>query len=163
MSSLARFVLQAGRYPTISLAEEEKQLDILSELMRLGKKRKQYLAVELDVVPADLRIPSLVLITLAEGMFKYGDLSDVRNPGRIRAEKHGYGFRIVTKNRIATLSDDVRGTGTGLKNLAARVRLYYGNKASFRYYTKDKTHFVTELIWPGIDPNVPDGVVRFYS
>ena len=135
LADLFRYSLAASERPDVTLAEEVASAELFLDIERA--RYGDALAVEIDV-PADLRaarMPSLVLQPLVENAVKHG----VRRAG-------GRGTVSVVARRqrgdvIVRVGDtgpgfgtddvaDVLGRGTGLTNVADRLRAALGPRAA---------------------------------
>ena len=102
------------------------------EIMRL--RMGERLAVHVDVPETCLAyaMPSMMLQTLVENAIKHG-LEPKPGGGGIwiRAACDPVGLSLTVADDGMGLRMDGSGTGIGLKNLRERLRLTYGNAASF--------------------------------
>lgn len=99
------------------------------EEVRFGER----LLVDLDIQPgvAEQRIPSLLLQPIVENAIKHG-LAPKVGPGRLRIAAHADGAftRLEVEDDGVGLSPRGGGGGVGLKNVAERLRMLYGGRAS---------------------------------
>ena len=135
LADLFRYSLAASERPDVTLAEE-----VASAELFLGIERARYgddLTIEIDV-PPDLRtarMPSLVLQPLVENAVKHG-VRKTGGRGTVSVEAHRDGADVVL--RVADTGpgfgtddvDDVLGRGTGLTNVADRLRAALGARAA---------------------------------
>jgi len=127
LADLFRYSLAASERPTVTLAEE-----VGSARLYLAIERARYgdaLTVEVDVPDSlgRLPVPSLVLQPLVENAVKHG-VRHGDGRGTVRVSAHEEGGRLVLRvedsgpgfgtDRI----DEVLGRGTGLTNVAGRLR-----------------------------------------
>ncbi|QIL41745.1 hypothetical protein G7074_22250 [Pedobacter sp. HDW13] len=86
----------------------------------------------------------MVVITLAENMFKHGDLLKEASPAEISI-KLGQGKLIIeTANLIKEVKDN-SGLHSGLENIKKRLNYTYGNDAAFEYATGADHYFRVTL------------------
>ncbi|REA60181.1 hypothetical protein DSL64_16035 [Dyadobacter luteus] len=100
------------------------------------------------IKPTD-RIPSMLLLTLAENAFKHGARND-RAPAtldvRIDVEGGRLNFFIEnTKNTFKVTSDDEH-SGIGLKNITSQLKLYFGSNFTFNINENEKLFAVNMSI-----------------
>jgi two-component system LytT family sensor kinase len=125
LADIMRYALtNAGEDGKVSL---EAELEHIANFIKLNQVRfNQRLCVEymINGEPGDLRIIPLVLVTLVENVFKYGDLLNQGHPARIIADIDGNNLTFVTHNlkrkRVTNLSH-----GIGLKNVRSRLTMYH--------------------------------------
>lgn len=120
------------RYALTNAAEDgkvrlEDEIDHVANFIKLNQARfNQRLCIDYSVAgePGELRIIPLVLITLVENLFKYGDLLNEANPAKIIANIEGNQLLFVTEN-IKKTSVREKGHGIGLKNITERLNMYH--------------------------------------
>ena len=130
LADLFRYSLAASDHPTVTLGEE-----IDSARLYLGIEQARYgedLTVEFSV-PDELArtpVPSLVLQPLVENAVKHGVRQrDGRGTVRVEATAEGNALVIRVSDTGPGFGsgdiDDVLGRGTGLTNVAERLRAYH--------------------------------------
>ncbi len=105
----------------------ESEIENINNFIQLNQARfNQRLNIDFDVDgdPGDLRIIPLVLITLVENVFKYGDLSAANCPAKVEIFIRDNNLTCVTlnnKNKAAR----THGYGIGIQNVKKRLDMYY--------------------------------------
>ncbi|OIQ66163.1 sensor histidine kinase YehU [mine drainage metagenome] len=105
----------------------ESELDQINNFVKLNQARfNQRLNIELVTEgEADgLRIIPLVLITLVENVFKYGDLLNESYPARIITTIDSGILIFITQN-LKKKKVAERGYGIGIKNVKNRLAMYH--------------------------------------
>lgn len=130
LSAMMRFAIDAdkvGNY--ILVGQEVEQIDNLLYLNQLRQKLDIQFIVEEEVMTLQL-IP-LVLLTLAENIFKHGNLK-AGNMAIMSIYISDEYFIVETDNAVDPASHKL-GTKTGLSNAASRLEYAYGNRQIFNY------------------------------
>ncbi|WP_309333577.1 histidine kinase [Mucilaginibacter sp.] len=105
----------------------ESELDQINNFVKLNQARfNQRLNIELVIEGKTdgLRIIPLVLITLVENVFKYGDLLNENYPARIITTIDGGALIFITQN-LKKKKVAERGYGIGIKNVKDRLAMYH--------------------------------------
>jgi two-component system LytT family sensor kinase len=105
----------------------ESELDQVNNFVKLNQARfNQRLNIELitDGSPEGLRIIPLVLITLVENVFKYGDLLNDNYPAKIITTIDNSTLTFITQN-LKKKKIVERGYGIGIKNVKDRLAMYH--------------------------------------
>ncbi|QTE39748.1 histidine kinase [Mucilaginibacter gossypii] len=126
--------------------EMEKEISHISNLLKINQIRfnnKLQLELVLDGDFKNLKILPLSLLTLVENVYKHGDLTDSRVPGKIIISYDRGVFHMITQNKTRKYSLD-KGNGIGLINLKTRLNNFHNNKFSFEA-ADDGELFITDL------------------
>jgi LytS/YehU family sensor histidine kinase len=130
LSELLRYSLAADRTASVALSEE---LRIVDEYLALERVRlDDRLTVERAVAPDALhaRIPPMLIQTLADNAIKHG-IAELPGGGIVRIEARAANGRVdilvANTGHLKPVSDD----GRGLENTRKRLRLIYGEAATF--------------------------------
>lgn len=102
----------------------ELELDHIHNFVNLNQSRfSQRLRLNFEVVgdPSGYRIPPLILMTLVENVFKYGDLFNDSDPAMISVNIDPLKLKFTTKNAIKK-QNKVVSSGIGLENLKKRLK-----------------------------------------
>jgi LytS/YehU family sensor histidine kinase len=131
LSDLLRYSLQSERTHTVSLADE---LAIVEEYVSLERVRfEDRLRFERTLDPAalDAHIPPMLVQTLVENAVKHG-IAALPQGGlvRVRADVSGRRMTIRVSN-TGGMPIAYNAAGHGLHNTMERLRLLYGDRASF--------------------------------
>jgi two-component system, LytTR family, sensor kinase len=124
LSDILRFGLEAaGPDGKTALKEELLHVEQLLEINRYRFHHALQLSYKVEGEPGELRIIPLVLMTLAENVFKHGNLKDTGAPGLIRVDIERTELRFYSQNKKKAKSAFRQSAQLGLKNL--RLRLDY--------------------------------------
>lgn len=136
------------------LTKFDDELKIVKDYLSLESIRfEERLKTELDVDPNSSRflVPPFMIQTLVENGIKHG-ISQLTQGGTIHLKT------LVDKNRLKIqirnsghLVNGVRKGkfgGTGIKNTTQRLKLLYGDEASFRIINETNNFVLTEVIIP---------------
>jgi LytS/YehU family sensor histidine kinase len=130
LAELLRYSLAADRTASVALSEE---LRIVDEYLALERVRlDDRLTVERAVAPDALhaRIPPMLIQTLADNAIKHG-IAELPGGGIVRIEARAANGRVdilvANTGHLKPVSDD----GRGLENTRKRLRLIYGEAATF--------------------------------
>ena len=136
LSELYRALLRHGDRMTAPLGDERRLVEryLAVEALRLGPRLRVAWSwdEDLDAVEA----PPFLLQPLVENALKHGLAPQSRGGElaiRLRREGRGLCLRVANTGRPLAL---VLGHGVGLRNLEARLRLAYGEAASFHLGTE---------------------------
>ena len=119
------------------------------------------LRTEFDIGPEslDFKVPPLMIQTLVENGIKHG-ISRLKEGGMIQLKTRVSGERlnIQIRNSGQYLNEVRRTTGgLGLENTRQRLRLIYGDEATFSIRTENDNFVLTEIEIPYV--NSPQGAV----
>lgn len=150
LSNLLRSSLSAGRSNLTSLSEE---LSIVKDYLGLESIRfEERLRTEFDIDPdsLDFPVPPLMLQTLVENCIKHG-ISKLTKGGLVRLETRLETNRLRISIRNTGQFHGEFGSaegGMGLENTRQRLRLIYGEGASFSLKTENNNFVLTEIEIP---------------
>jgi two-component system, LytTR family, sensor kinase len=105
----------------------ESEIDHIGNFIKLNQARfSEKLCIDLTTGgdTAGLRIIPLVLITLAENVFKYGDLQNNSYPAKIIVNIEGNTLTFITQNLKKKRAAE-RSYGIGIKNVKSRLAMYH--------------------------------------
>ncbi|HEY0947417.1 MAG TPA: histidine kinase [Opitutaceae bacterium] len=166
LANLLRYALQSGHQETVPFEEE---LRIVNDYLALEQVRhEERLRVRIDVAPEALRqpLPPLLLQTLVENAVKYG-ISARPEGGEISITARCAGaaleLRVTNPGELSGFAADHRAeksTGLGLQNASNRLRLLFGEQASFALREEPRGTVVASVSVPlgqagAVNP--PDG------
>lgn len=126
----------------IHIEEELEQIHNLIHLHKLRQNHQIYFEIEVQNETLKLHIIPLILITLAENIFKHGNLSLTNHTALIRIYTAEDSLHIETDNLINAIHN-TSGLSKGLENIEKRLYNTYSNAASFFYQTTSQNHFKT--------------------
>lgn len=116
----------------VLLAEEINQVENLINLHQLRQNHRIVLRFWYDNEIRGIKIIPMVLITLAENMFKHGELLKEAFPAEISIKAAHGKLIIETANLVKEVKDN-SGLHSGLENIKKRLAYTYGNDATFHY------------------------------
>lgn len=142
-----------------SLASDKKGLTKFSDELKIVKdylglesiRFEERLKTEFDIHPDshDFFVPPLMIQTLVENGIKHG-ISKLTPGGIIQlktAVKDGR-LKIQIRNSGHLMNGAKRGKGIGLKNTVQRLKLLYGEEATFRIVNENDNFVLTEVTIP---------------
>jgi LytS/YehU family sensor histidine kinase len=135
------------------LTKFEDELKIVKDYLGLESIRfEERLKTEFDIHPESYKflVPPLMIQTLVENGIKHG-ISKLTPGGTIRLTTEVLNDRLTVQ--IRNSGHLVNGTkrskeGLGLKNSIQRLKLIYGEEASFRIVSESDSIVLTELVIP---------------
>jgi two-component system, LytTR family, sensor kinase len=135
LTEIMRYSLNAGSKADgrVYLEEEIEQLNNFIALQQLRFNNELQIKMEIHGPVAGLRILPHVFLTFAENAIKHGETLDAERPVLIDigVANDTIGFSIV--NKLGRSTKDAPGTGLGIANAAARMRLQYGERLEFSH------------------------------
>jgi two-component system LytT family sensor kinase len=127
LSDIMRFVMENNEgNDTTELSLEIRYVENYIRLNQLRLHHSLYIDLEYTGTPEGKKIMPFILMTLVENAFKHGDLTDAKNPLKIRLGilKDNIWFRISNKIRTIKRYED---HGIGMNNLEKSLELFYGD------------------------------------
>ncbi|WP_345951240.1 histidine kinase [Mucilaginibacter sp. PAMB04274] len=146
LSEMVRFAMDAsktGGY--ILLGDEIEQVDNLIFLNQVRKSDSLSFLFQSDRSVEGLFLIPLVLLTLAENIFKHGELDDPSDPARFTVTTQGDELIIETRNAINLQYVPSRSSGSGLSNISQRLKYAYGDQCSFTHRVTSGSHFEVRI------------------
>jgi hypothetical protein len=115
-----------------TLGEEVERARAYLEIMRLRMGERLSVQIEVPEALKPVPLPAMMLQTLAENAIKHG-LETVSGGGNvwIFARENAGQMSVTVADDGRGLGGDTAGTGIGLRNLRERLKLAYGDEASF--------------------------------
>jgi signal transduction histidine kinase len=115
-----------------TLGDEERLVAAYLELMQMRMPDRLDFRIDIDPALRSMRFPTMALLTLVENAIQHG-VDPHTEPSRVevgaRLEADGEARVWVADTGIGMASN--AGEGTGLANLRARLRAFFGARASF--------------------------------
>jgi two-component system LytT family sensor kinase len=146
LSAMMRFAIDAESIGNFILLGDE--IEHLENLIYLHQLRKPlYINLEISEEVRHISIIPLVILTLAENIFKHGDLSDGGKIAEISIHIKGEQLHIRTHNAVNFEGPSER-KGTGLKNVSKRLRNAYGEQLTLHYGVDETNYFSVNLMIP---------------
>lgn len=134
------------------LTEEIEQAENLIRLHQLRSDNQLYIQMALKGDLSEIKIIPLILITLAENMFKHGNLHNPLCPALFHVELQNEDLLIKTENLINRQKHAVS-FNLGLANIKRRLELKYPGAFSFEHYQDEHNYFHTRLVIQSICPS----------
>ncbi|MBY0434526.1 MAG: histidine kinase [Cyclobacteriaceae bacterium] len=149
LSNILRNSLTTGKR---GLTKFEDELKIVNDYLGLESIRfEERLKTEFEIDPLslDFLVPPLMVQTLVENGIKHG-ISKLTAGGLIQMKSIVKDDRlsIQIRNSGHYTNGSGKETGLGLENTRQRLRLIYGDKASFRILSENNTFVLTEIEIP---------------
>ncbi len=136
------------------LTKFEDELKMVKDYLGLeGIRFEERLKTELDIDSAslDFMVPPLMIQTLVENGIKHG-ISKLKDGGviQIKTKVDNDRLKIHIRNSGHFQMNGAKKTsgGMGLENTRQRLKLIYGDEASFRILTESNTFVLTEIVIP---------------
>jgi sensor histidine kinase YesM len=148
LSEFMRYALSRKDEQPVSLQSELENLQLYLDIekVRFGDKLTTEENIESDCF--DFKIPVMLLQPLYENAVKHGVYESTESVRIMTQAKiiDGY-IEIAISNNYDQAPSLRRGTGTGLLNVARRLELFYGNKASIKT-SKENGIYTVNLYMP---------------
>ena len=136
LSEIMRFsITPLSSSGKIKLEDEIEHIRLFVKLNQLRFDDKLALNFEVTGEEDELLINPLLLITLVENVFKYGDLYNEADPASIIINITGSILNFKTRNHIKKRK--VSSHGIGLTNVTERLKTYYPDQFEFLYEERD--------------------------
>lgn len=132
LSQMMRSVSEVGYQSMVSVGQELNYIRCYLKIQqyRFGDQLHVQLRITGEDYEHQLTIPPLILISLVENMFKYGDMFDPTSPATISIDLTEESIRFTSSNRKKDVPNYTQG-GLGLTNIDKQLNLIFGNKYSF--------------------------------
>jgi LytS/YehU family sensor histidine kinase len=155
INQLSNILRNSLAFDKEGLTSFDDELKIVKDYLGLETIRfEERLKTDFDIDPSssNFMVPSLMVQTLVENGVKHG-ISKLTQGGTIQVKTNRVGERLKIQIRNSGhLLNGVKKSksGLGIKNTQQRLRLLYGDKASFRIINENNTFVLTEIIIPQI-------------
>lgn len=154
INQLSNILRNSLAFDKEGLTTFDDELKIVKDYLGLETIRfEERLKTDFDIDPAssNFMVPSFMIQTLVENGVKHG-ISKLTQGGTIQLKtiKQANGLKIQIRNSGQLLNGSKKSIkgGLGIKNTQQRLRLIYGDKASFRITNENNTFVLTELFIP---------------
>jgi LytS/YehU family sensor histidine kinase len=125
LSDMMRFVIENNEEAKpIDLSLEIRHIENYIKLNQLRLNNSLYIDFEYTGIPGNRKIIPFILMTLVENAFKHGDLTNEKNPLKIRLDMLSKSTRFYITNKISTVKL-YEGHGIGMSNLEKCLELFY--------------------------------------
>lgn len=136
------------------LTKFDDELKIVKDYLSLESIRfEERLKTELDIHPGSSKflVPPFIIQTLVENGIKHG-ISKLTEGGTIHVktlvDKNRLKIQIRNSGHLLNGARKGKFGGTGIKNTTQRLKLLYGEDASFRIINENNNFVLTEIIIP---------------
>ncbi|MFI3304477.1 MAG: histidine kinase, partial [Rikenellaceae bacterium] len=141
-SNIVKYMYQNSDKEKIMISEEVKYLQEFIDLhsLRLSEETKMMFTHEID--DTSEYVPSMILITFVENVFKYGVSSTVESEININLQLQNKVLIFTSSNTIFSRGEE--STGIGIENCRKRLSLLYPNRYTLECgESEDKIHKTT--------------------
>jgi Histidine kinase len=147
LSEFMRYALSKKDEQPVSLRSELENLRLYLEIEKVRFGDKLSTEERIDENCLDIRMPVMLLQPLYENAIKHGVYESTESVRITTSVKLIDGYMEITiSNNYETTTESRKGTGTGLLNVARRLELVFGNKASMKTSGKDGIYTVSLYI-----------------
>ena len=140
-----------------SLGEELERARAYLEILRIRMGERLALQIQVPDMLKSVPLPAMMLQTLVENAIKHG-LEPLPSGGCvwIIAREDADRVAVTVADDGRGFSEDGGGTGIGLKNVRERLRLVYGDTASFTIVANFPKGVAATITVPSAGPGAPD-------
>ncbi|MCZ6692632.1 MAG: histidine kinase [Bacteroidetes bacterium] len=152
LSNILRNSLQIDKNRLTSFTDEMKTVQDYLELESIRFEERLEVDIKLHPNSDQFQIPPLMIQTLVENSIKHG-ISNLKEGGivQIKTEVDGLYMTITIKNSGQYVNgQDYKQSGYGIENTKQRLRLIYGDQASFDIRNENNQLVCTQLRIPQI-------------
>ncbi|MEM6646028.1 MAG: histidine kinase [Bacteroidota bacterium] len=134
LSDLFRYTLRASKQPRVTLTDELAATEQYIAIEQARFQERLVVVREIDPALLDAEVPSLILQPIVENAVKHGVAkSEEACAVRIRAQREAHQVVVQVRDTgpgfDTTDESVVLSRGTGLSNVAERLRLHFGSEA----------------------------------
>lgn len=154
INQLSNILRNSLTFEKKGLTRFDDELKIVKDYLSLENVRfEERLKADIQIDPASSKflVPPFMIQTLVENGIKHG-ISRLTKGGIIQlktvVENNRLKIQIRNSGQLITPSRRGKATGLGLKNTRQRLKLLYGDDASFRIVNENDTFVLTEIIVP---------------
>jgi sensor histidine kinase YesM len=151
LSNILRNSLVTEKRSLTSFDDEIKVVRDYLGLESIRFEERLRIAFDIDPESATFMVPPLMIQTLVENGIKHG-ISKLKEGGvvqvKTRVIEDQLKIHIRNSGRLQMTSRVNGRSGLGLENTKQRLKLLYGEDASFKIFTENDTFVVTEIIIP---------------
>jgi two-component system LytT family sensor kinase len=146
LSEMMRYALDKSQKDAkVFLEDEIEQINNYILISQRGFSNKLNISFTCEGDVTAIRIPPLLLITIVENIFKYGDLSKQNSPAKIMltVNRDELTFQVYNKKLN---SARVHGFGIGMSNVVKRLDLYYTDRYEISIDNSEREYYLTLII-----------------
>lgn len=155
INQLSNILRNSLTFDKKGLTKFDDEMKVVRDYLGLESIRfEERLKVEFDIHPEsnNYLVPPFMIQTLVENGIKHG-ISKLTAGGviQLKTKVENNRLKIHIRNSGHLLNGHKRGnTGVGIKNTVQRLKLLYGDRASFRIVNENNNFVLTEIIIPQI-------------
>jgi len=147
LSEFMRYALSKKDEQPVSLRSELENLRLYLEIEKVRFGEKLTMEENIEEKCLDIKMPVMLLQPIYENAIKHGVYESTESVRIITVAKmRDRNIEIIISNNYDPSLSSRRGTGTGLQNVARRLELYYGNRASVKTGKENNTFTVNLYI-----------------
>lgn len=147
LSEMMRYAIDSDQIQDFILVKDEiEQIENIRYLNQLRKEKPQCIRFIFDENVKEIHLVPLVLLTLAENIFKHGNLTQEDNFAELKIFLDNDTLKIYSDNLIS--SQKHISHQTGLKNIEKRLKYAYGNDITFQHQVDSSNHFRMRIAIP---------------
>ncbi|MBX2961093.1 MAG: histidine kinase [Cyclobacteriaceae bacterium] len=153
INQLSNILRNSLAYEKKGLTKFDDELKVVKDYLSLESVRfEERLKTDFNIHPqsAGFRVPPLMIQTLVENGVKHG-ISKLTQGGviQLRTMVENNRLKIQIRNSGQLVNNVRKGrSGLGIANTVQRLKLLYGNEASFRMVNENDSFVLTEIIIP---------------
>jgi two-component system, LytTR family, sensor kinase len=152
LSKVMRFSLEAkpdenGRVP---VAQELEHLQNMIKMNEIRFTKTYYLRYQVEGDADNAKIIPLILITMVENAFKYGEWFDPDNPVKIQITIHDQHFRFYLHNKKRFGGAKEPSHGIGVSNSVKRLQAAYGQDGYSINIQEDAVYYSVSFTIPDL-------------
>lgn len=146
LSEMMRYAVRSENADSfISLAAEIEQVENLIHLHQLRQNNTLQVVFDYSGITDDVRFIPLVLMTMAENIFKHGNLSKASKPAMFSISASD-GQLFISSENLVNEHKDQSGEGIGLDNIHKRLLHAYNERVVFSHHTDKDGIFHVNLV-----------------
>ncbi|WP_316748431.1 sensor histidine kinase [Pedobacter gandavensis] len=143
LSEMMRYSIEEARKANTPLIGELEQVENLIKLHKIKSHKQLYISLEYDAEVEEVEIIPLLMMTLAENMFKHGDLLQEAHPAYLRLT-YREGLLEVETNNLISKNQMHPSHHIGLDNVKKRLKAAYGTHATLQTAVVEE-HFIVSM------------------
>jgi two-component system, LytTR family, sensor kinase len=144
LSEMMQYSLGGSQEEFVLVSDEIEQVENFIYLYQLQFDNKLQIDFSYSKGVMHLEIIPLVLLTLAESLFKNGDLTNLRNKASLNLYVKEDVFYIKTINSMQDNKSELE-YQSGFDNIKKRLALAYGDSEFFEYFVDEYSCFIAQI------------------
>lgn len=142
LSEMMRYSIEEMSNSNTPLIGELEQVENLIKLHKIKSHQQLYINMEYEEEVTELEIIPLLVMTLAENMFKHGDLLQETQPASLKLKYRKGLLQVETRNLI-NKTQLHPSHHIGLDNVKKRLKATYGDRAALQTSKQDEQFLVS--------------------